>query len=75
MTSYFTLDISQSDMINLFDNSDLNIREYRKEGEGFFIEIRHNEERDGKELINNELEKLNIKATISEYQIPELCKR
>lgn len=75
MTSHFTLAISQSDMINLFDNSDLNIREYRKEGEDFYIEIRHNEETDGKELVNNQLDRLKIKASANDYQIPELCKR
>ena len=75
MTSHFTLDISQSDMINLFDNCDLNIREYRKEGKDFYIEIRHNEETDGKELVNKQLAMLKIKATVNDYQIPELCKR
>ena len=75
MTSHFTLDLSQNDMINLFDNSDLNIREYRKEDEGFYIEIRHNEETEAKDLVNNQLDRLNIKATINDYQIPELCKR
>ena len=75
MTSHFTLDISQSEMVNLFNNSVLNIREYRKEGDSFFIEIRHNEETNGKELVAKEVTRLNLTANINEYQLPELCKR
>jgi hypothetical protein len=71
MTSYFILSVSQNDMINLFDNSILNIREFKLEADSFHISIRHNEKDNAMRVVKNELANLNIQSTVDAYHIPE----